>query len=64
MTKDTFLGESYKNDATWMNGLREFGDFEIICWELKHQQQYNQSHLRILEFKFAYFKIVLLIENS
>src|SRR3954464_15347870 len=31
-----FLGETYRADAiTWMNGLREFGDFEIVTWELE-----------------------------
>jgi glycosyltransferase involved in cell wall biosynthesis len=30
-----FLGETYRADAiTWMNGLKEFGDFEIVTWEL------------------------------
>ncbi|MEO5776186.1 MAG: glycosyltransferase, partial [Flavobacterium sp.] len=30
-----FLGETYRADAiTWMNGLRELGDFEIVTWEL------------------------------
>lgn len=34
--KILFLGETYRQDAiTWMNGLKEFGDFEIITWELK-----------------------------
>jgi hypothetical protein len=34
LKKNTFLGESYRADAiTWMNGLKEFGDFEIICWD-------------------------------
>jgi hypothetical protein len=34
--ENTFLGESYRADAlTWTNGLKEFGDFEIITWELK-----------------------------
>ncbi len=34
--KILFLGESYRADAiTWMNGLKEFGDFEIITWELQ-----------------------------
>ena len=34
--KILFLGESYRADAiTWINGLKEFGDFEIITWELK-----------------------------
>ena len=31
-----FLGETYRADAiTWMNGLKEFGDFEIVTWELQ-----------------------------
>ena len=34
--KILFLGETYRADAiTWMNGLKEFGDFEMITWELK-----------------------------
>ncbi|MEG1229324.1 MAG: glycosyl transferase family 1, partial [Flavobacterium sp.] len=34
--KILFLGESYRADAiTWMKGLKEFGDFEIITWELQ-----------------------------
>ncbi|MEO7975659.1 glycosyltransferase [Flavobacterium sp.] len=53
--KILFLGESYRADAiTWMNGLREFGDFEICTWEL---QTPNNSKLnrfkRILEYGFA-----------
>lgn len=33
--KILFLGETYRADAiTWMNGLREFGPFDIITWEL------------------------------
>lgn len=33
--KILFLGETYRADAvTWMNGLREFGPFEIYTWEL------------------------------
>jgi hypothetical protein len=31
-----FSWRSYRADAlTWTNGLKEFGDFEIITWELK-----------------------------
>jgi glycosyltransferase involved in cell wall biosynthesis len=31
-----FLGETYRADAiTWINGLKEFGDFEVVTWELK-----------------------------
>jgi hypothetical protein len=33
MKKRKILGESYRADAlTWTNGLKEFGDFEIITW--------------------------------
>ncbi len=36
MKKILFLGETYRADAiTWMNGLREFGPFEIFTWELE-----------------------------
>jgi len=57
--KILFLGESYRADAiTWMNGLKEFGNFEIIIWELKTPN--NCIHNRILrffEFELAIFKI-------
>ena len=50
--KILFLGESYRADAiTWMNGLKEFGDFEICTWEL--QTSNNQRFKRILEYLFA-----------
>jgi glycosyltransferase involved in cell wall biosynthesis len=50
--KILFLGETYRADAiTWMNGLKEFGDFEIISWEL--QTPNNQKFKRILEYFFA-----------
>ncbi|MCK8141768.1 glycosyltransferase family 4 protein [Flavobacterium sp. I-SCBP12n] len=57
--KILFLGETYRADAiTWMNGLREFGDFEIITWELKIPSNSNLNRiLRIFEFLFAIFKI-------
>ena len=62
--KILFLGESYRADAiTWMNGLKEFGDFEIITWELKTPS--NCIHNRILrnfEFTFAFFKIRKIIK--
>lgn len=33
--KILFLGETYRADAiTWMNGVKEFGPFEIYTWEL------------------------------
>jgi len=50
--KILFLGESYRADAiTWMNGLKEFGDFEICTWEL--QTSNNKRFKRILEYIFA-----------
>ncbi|TDD76056.1 glycosyltransferase [Flavobacterium caseinilyticum] len=57
--KILFLGESYRADAiTWMNGLREFGYFEIITWELKTPSiGFKNRVLRILEFAFALSKI-------
>lgn len=57
--KILFLGETYRADAiTWMNGLREFGNFEIITWELKTPSNSNLNRiLRIFEFLFAIFKI-------
>jgi len=53
--KILFLGETYRADAiTWMNGLKEFGDFEIITWELKTPSNgiINRG-LRIFEYLFA-----------
>lgn len=57
--KILFLGETYRADAiTWMNGLKEFGDFEIITWELKTPNTSFFSRLfRIFEFTTAPFQI-------
>ena len=62
--KILFLGETYRADAiTWMNGLREFGDFEIITWELKTSNHNALSRvLRILEFSVAPFQIKKIIK--
>jgi glycosyltransferase involved in cell wall biosynthesis len=62
--KILFLGESYRADAiTWTNGLKEFGAFEIISWELKTpNNNLINKIVRILEFKFALFKIKKLIK--
>ena len=62
--KILFLGESYRADAiTWMNGLKEFGNFEIITWELKTPSDcFRKRILRIFEFEFAIFKIKKLIQ--
>lgn len=62
--KILFLGESYRADAlTWTNGLKEFGDFEIISWELKTPSDtFFNRILRIIEFKFALLKIKKIIK--
>jgi len=63
--KILFLGETYRADAiTWINGLKEFGDFEIISWELK-----TTSHgkfrriIRLLEYFSAPLQIKKLIKS-
>ncbi|MFV8378375.1 glycosyltransferase [Flavobacterium sp. LB3R33] len=62
--KILFLGESYRADAiTWINGLKEFGDFEIITWELKTPNNCIHNRiLRIFEFELAIFKIKKIIK--
>ncbi len=55
-----FLGETYRADAiTWINGLKEFGDFEIITWELKTKSNGLSRLKRILEF----LKVVLTFKS-
>jgi glycosyltransferase involved in cell wall biosynthesis len=62
--KILFLGETYRADAiTWMNGLKEFGDFEIITWELKTPNHNLFSRfLRILEFSTGLFQVRKIIK--
>ncbi len=61
--KILFLGESYRADAiTWMKGLKEFGDFEIITWEL--QTSNNHRFKRILEYFFAPISIRKIIKKE
>jgi glycosyltransferase involved in cell wall biosynthesis len=53
--KILFLGESYRADAiTWMNGLKEFGDFKICTWELQttNNSKFNRFK-RIVEYLFS-----------
>jgi glycosyltransferase involved in cell wall biosynthesis len=64
--KILFLGESYRADAiTWMKGLKEFGDFEIITWEL---QTPNNSKLnrfkRIAEYFFSPISIRKIVRQE
>lgn len=62
--KILFLGETYRADAiTWMNGLKEFGDFEIISWELKTPNHTFFSRcLRLLEFCTGLFQVKKIIK--
>lgn len=62
--KILFLGETYRTDAiTWMNGLKEFGNFEIITWELKTSNHtFFSRFLRILEFCTGLFQIRKIIK--
>jgi glycosyltransferase involved in cell wall biosynthesis len=56
-----FLGETYRADAiTWMNGLKEFGDFEIITWELKT----NSNGVNRIKRLFELTKAILTIKNT
>jgi glycosyltransferase involved in cell wall biosynthesis len=53
-----FLGETYRADAiTWMNGLKEFGDFEIVTWELKKSNEGFSKLIRLVELLLAFFMI-------
>ncbi|WP_396170337.1 glycosyltransferase family 4 protein [Flavobacterium sp.] len=62
--KILFLGETYRADAiTWMNGLKEFGDFEIITWELKSSNHtFIDRCLRLLEFSTGLFQVKKIIK--
>jgi glycosyltransferase involved in cell wall biosynthesis len=64
--KILFLGETYRADAiTWMNGLKEFGDFEIISWELKTPNHtFFSRFLRLLEFSTGLFQVKKLIKSQ
>ncbi|WP_310559745.1 glycosyltransferase [Flavobacterium sp.] len=62
--KILFLGETYRADAiTWMNGLKDFGDFEIITWELRTPNHNLFSRtFRMLEFCTVLFQIRKLVQ--
>lgn len=64
--KILFLGESYRADAiTWTNGLKEFGNFEIIYWELQTPNNSLLNRiLRTLEFIFAPIAIRKIIRQQ
>ena len=55
-----FLGETYRADAiTWMNGLKEFGDFEIVTWEL----QTSSNGINRIKRLFELAKAILTIKS-
>ncbi len=59
-----FLGETYRADAiTWMNGLREFGDFEIVTWELKTSSSGFNRIKRIFELAKAILTIKSIVKK-
>lgn len=64
--KILFLGETYRADAiTWMNGLKEYGDFEILTWELKTSSSGFVNRLsRIMEYCGAIVNIKRLIREK
>ncbi|OXA92502.1 glycosyltransferase [Flavobacterium hercynium] len=64
--KILFLGESYRADAiTWMNGLKEFGNFDIITWELQTPSNSKLNRFkRILEYGFAPFAIRKIVHQQ
>lgn len=53
-----FLGETYRADAiTWIRGLEEFGDFEVLTWELKSASTGVSRIKRLLELFKTFFTI-------
>ena len=59
-----FLGETYRADAiTWMNGLREFGDFEIVTWELQTSSNGIYRIKRLFELAKAILTIKSIIKK-
>jgi glycosyltransferase involved in cell wall biosynthesis len=59
-----FLGETYRADAiTWMNGLREFGGFEIVTWEL-HSSSIGLNRIqRLFELAKAIISIKSIVRK-
>ena len=59
-----FFGETYRADAiTWMNGLREFGDFEIVTWELKTSNKGFDRIIRLFELAKAILTIKSIVKK-
>jgi glycosyltransferase involved in cell wall biosynthesis len=63
--KILFLGETYRTDAKiWMNGLIEFGHFDIVCFELKTRKGLLGRFIRMFEFLFALIVIRFIIKRE
>ncbi|QBZ98159.1 glycosyltransferase [Flavobacterium sangjuense] len=59
-----FLGETYRADAiTWMNGLKEFGDFEIVTWELHVSSTGINRIMRLFELANAILTIKSIVKK-
>ena len=59
-----FFGETDRADAiTWMNGLREFGDFEIVTWELKTSSNGFNRIIRLFELAKAILTIKSIVKK-
>lgn len=59
-----FFGETYRTDAiTWMNGLSEFGDFEIVTWELKTSNNGFNRIIRLFELAKAILTINSIVKK-
>lgn len=59
-----FLGETYRADAiTWMNGLKEFGDFEIVTWELQRKNNGVNRIKRIFELSKSFLTIKSIVKK-
>ena len=64
--KILFLGESFRADAiTWINGLKEYGNFDIVTWELKTPSDNNLNRIkRTVEFVFAFVQVKKIIAKE
>lgn len=62
MKKILFLGETHRADAqTWINGLKEFGPFDVITFEVPSTKTYAQ---RIAHFFSSIKKIKKIIDAA
>lgn len=62
--KILFLGETYRADAqTWIEGLKEFGDFEIVSWELKSSSNGIYRIQRLWELLKTFFTIKSIVKK-